>query len=72
MLQAVKTSLLLYADDSCLFSQHKDVEEIKKALNNDFENICVWFIDIKPSILSGEDKTRSMVFAGQCKISTRK
>ena len=39
MPQAVNQNLLLYPDDSCLMLQHKDVEEIEKVLNNDFENI---------------------------------
>ena len=53
MPQAVNSNLLLYADDSCLMFQHKDVEEIKKVLNNDFENICDWFVDNKLSIYLG-------------------
>ena len=40
MPQAVNSNLFLYADDSCLMFQHKDVEETEKVLNNDFENIC--------------------------------
>ena len=40
MSQAVKCNLFLYADDSCLVCQHKDINEIEKQLNKDFENIC--------------------------------
>ena len=47
MPQAVNSSLFLYTDDSCLMFQHKDVEEIEKVLNNDFENIYNWFADNK-------------------------
>ena len=72
MPQAVNSNLLLYADDSCLMFQHKDVEEIEKVLNNDFENICDWFVDNKLSIHFGEDKTKSILFASQCKIKTIK
>ena len=50
MPQAVNSNLFLYADDSCLMFQHKEVEEIEKVLNNDFENICDWFVDNKLSI----------------------
>ena len=49
--QTVKCHLLLYADDSCLVSQHKDINEIEKQLNVDFFNICDWFVDNKVSIL---------------------
>ena len=40
MPQAVNSNLFLYADDSCLMFQHKEVEEIERVLNNDFESIC--------------------------------
>ena len=59
MAQPANPNSLLYADDSSLTFQHKDVEEIKKVLNNDSENICDWFgednrfslqVNIKPKI----------------------
>ena len=40
MTQAVKSNLFLYADDSHLVFQGKDVTEIEKQLNKDFTNIC--------------------------------
>ena len=52
--------------------QPKDVEEIEKVLNNDFENICNWFVDNKLSIHFGEDKTKSILFASQRKIKNIK
>ena len=72
MPQAVNSNLFLYADDSCLMFQHKEVEEIEKVLNNDFENICDWFVDNKSSIHFGKDKNKSILFASQRKIKTRK
>ena len=48
--------------------QHKDIEEIEKVLNNNFENICDWFVDNKLSIHFGEDKTKPILFASQHKI----
>ena len=33
MSQAVKCNLFLYADDTCLVCQHKDINEIEKELN---------------------------------------
>ena len=68
MPQPVNSNLLLYADNSCLIFQHKDTEEIEKVLNNDFENICDWFVDNKLSIHFREDKTKSIPFASQPKI----
>ena len=68
MPQAVDCDLYLYADDSCLVFQHKNVKEIEKQLNKDFSNICDWFIDNKLSIHFGEDKTKSILFASKNKV----
>ena len=64
MPQAVKSNLFLYADDSCLMYQHKDVEEMEKQLNKD------WFVDNELSIHFGEDKTKSILFAIKRKIKS--
>ena len=45
--------------------QHKEVDEIEKHLNKDFENICDWFVDNKLSIHFGKDKTKSILFASK-------
>ena len=68
MSQAVKCNLFLYADDACLVCQHKDIDEIEKQLNKDFESICDWFVDNKLSIYLGDDKTKSILFASKFKI----
>ena len=65
MPQAVRSTLFLHADDSCILYQHKEVEEIEKQLNKDFENICDWSVDNKLSIYFGEDKTKSILFANK-------
>ena len=65
MSQAVECDLYLYADDSCLLFQHKNVTEIKKQLTKDFSNICDWFVDNKLSIHFGEDKTKSILFSSK-------
>ena len=65
MPQAVKSTLLFYADDSCILYQHKEVDEIEKHLNKDFENICDWFVDNKLVIHFGEGKTKSILFASK-------
>ena len=70
MPQAVKSNLFLYADDSCLMYQHRDVNEIEKQLNNNFKNVCDWFVDNKLSIHFGEDKTKSILFASKRKIKS--
>ena len=68
MSQAVKCNLFLYADDTCLACQHKDINEIEKQLNKDFESICDWLVDNKLSIHFGDEKTKSILFASKFKI----
>ena len=41
MPQAVRSTLLLYADDSCILYQHKEVDEIEKQLNKDSNKKCL-------------------------------
>ena len=64
----VKCNLFLYADDTCLVFQIKNVQDIEKQLNEDFANICDCFVDNKLSIHFSEDKTKSILFASKCKI----
>ena len=54
---AVKTNLFLYADNTCITFQRKDVIEIEKKFNGDFKSICEYFVDNRLSIYIGEDKT---------------
>ena len=65
MPQAVKSTLLLYVDDSCILYQHKEVYEIENHLIKYFENICGWFVDNKLSIHFGKDKTKLILFASK-------
>ena len=65
MPQAVKSNLLLYADDSCLIYQHKDIAKIEKILNEYFENICDRLTDHKLSIHFGDNETKSNLFASK-------
>ena len=67
MSQAVKCDILLYADDTCLACQHEDINKIQSHLNEEFCNICDWFVDNKLSIHFGEDKTKSILFASKFK-----
>ena len=67
MSPAVKCYLSLCADDTCLVYQHKNINKIENQLNEDFSNICNWFVDNELSIHSGEDKTKSILFASKIK-----
>ena len=68
MPQVVKSNLFLYANDSCLDFQRKDVTKTEKQLNGDFTDICEWFIDNRLSVHFGEDKTKSLFLTSKLKI----
>ena len=67
MPQAVTSTLLLYADDSCILYRHQDTDivQLEKQLKEDFEKFCDWFVHNKWKIHFGEDKTKSILFACQ-------
>ena len=67
--QAVHSDLVLYADDSRLTFQHKDVHTIEHQLNKDFNDLCEWFVDNKISIDLGEDKTKCILFCSKLKLN---
>ena len=58
-----ETGSYLYADDTCIFYQDKDVEKIEKVLNKEFSSLCEWFIDNKLSIHFGDNKTKTIFFS---------
>ena len=60
--QSVNCDLLLYAYDSGLIFQHKDINRIEQQLKRNFLIICDWFVDNKLSIHFSEDKTKSIFF----------
>ena len=61
---AMKCNLFLHINDLCLVSQSSNGKDIKMQLNQDFANICDWFVDKKLSIHFGDDS----FFASKCKI----
>ena len=50
MPQAVDSELLSYADDTCLLSQHRDIETIEEPVSRDFSTFFDWFVDNKLSV----------------------
>ena len=50
MPQAVDSKLLSYADDTCLLSQHRDIETIEEPVSRDFSTFFDWFVDNKLSV----------------------
>ena len=63
MTQAVKSNLLFMIHALC--TNTKTLQKLKKMLNEDFENLCDWFVDNKLSIHFGDDKTKSVLFASK-------
>ena len=70
--QAVVSDLLLYADDTCIVFQHKNVIEIEKQLLRDFSRLCDWFVDNKLSVQFSQDKTKSILFGTKHKLQNAK
>ena len=62
MPQAVRSDLLLYANDTCLFFMGKDSKTIEDQLNQNFNSLCEWFIDNKLNVHFGREKTKSILF----------
>ena len=69
MPQAFNRELLVYADDTCLIFQHKDIKEIEIQHNKNFSLICDWFVDNKLSLNFREDKTESILFSSESKVT---
>ena len=70
--QAVKTDLVLYADDTCLMYTGKDIKTIEEQLNTDFSSLCDWFIDNKLSVHFGEEKTKSILFGTKRQLKNQR
>ena len=54
--QVVKCDVFLYADNSYLTCQNKDINEIEKQLNEGFCNVCDWFVNNNLSLHLRENK----------------
>ena len=63
---AISFEMLLYADDTCLVFQAKDLDYISKKLNSEFNKLCDWFDDYKLSIHFG--MTRRNPYSSLVKI----
>ena len=69
MNRVVDCELFLYADDSCLVYQHKDVKEIEQNLHKNTSNVCDWFVDNNLNIHFGDNKTKSILFDTKYKLN---
>ena len=56
--QAVVSDSLLYADNTCIVFQHKNVTEIEKQLLRDLSSLCDWFVDNKLSVHFSQERTK--------------
>ena len=72
MPHAVKSDLLLYADDTCLMYTGKDIKMIEEQLNTDLSSLCGWFIDNKLSVHFGEEKTKSILIVTKWQLKNQR
>ena len=72
MIEIPSNKPLLYADDTSIVFQHKNVTEIKKQPLRDFSSLCDWFVDNKLSEHFGQDKTKSILFDTKYKLQNAK
>ena len=72
MPHAVKSDLLLYADDTCLTYMGKDIKMIEGQLNTDLSSLCDWCIDNKLSVHFGEEKTKSILFVTKWQLKNQR
>ena len=70
--QAIVSDSLLYASDTCIVFQHKNITEIEKQLLRDFSSLYDWFVDNKLSVHFGQDKTKSILFGTKHKLRNAK
>ena len=70
--QAFISGSLLFADDSCIVFQHKNVTEIEKQQLRDFSTLCDWFVDNKLSVHCSQDQTKSVLFDTKHKLLNAK
>ena len=68
MPQAVYSDLFLYADDSGLTFQHKDIHTTEHQLNKEFPNLCECFVDNKLSIHLDKNKTKCILSGSKHKL----
>ena len=60
--QAVRSELLLYADNIYLFVMGKDSKTTEDQRKEDFDSLSEWVIDNELSIHFREEKTKSILF----------
>ena len=61
--------MLMYADDTVLFCSGKDVGEIQKQLNADFQSFASWLDKNELVINTKKGKTEVMVFGISQKLN---
>ena len=70
MPQVAHSDLFLYADDSGLTFQHKDIHTSEHQLNKDATNLSEWFVDNKLSIHLDVGKTKCTLFGSKLKLES--
>ena len=72
MPQAIKSDLLLYADDICLMCTSKDIKMIQEQLNTDLSSLYDWFIDNKLSVHFVFSSPKSILFGTKWQLKNQR
>ena len=67
MKAAVKSEVLLYADDAVHLVSGKDVSEVEKTLSMEFEAVSDWLCENRLSLHLG--KTQSILFGSKKRLT---
>ena len=66
----LESSSYLYANDTCIFYQYKDIQRIEDTINKEFLTLCECFTDNKLSIRFGKEKECISKFKLLIKLNT--
>ena len=72
LIQVAVSDSLLFADDTCIVPQYKNLAEIEKQLLRSFSTIYDWLLDNKLSLYFSQDNTKSTIFRTKHKIRNAK
>ena len=67
--QVKECRILLYADDTVIFTSDKDSKRIEEILNTEFNNVATWFTNNNLVLNSKKTKTESVLFGTHQKLA---
>ena len=61
--------MIMYADDTVLFYNHKDQQEMEKVLSQEFGTLSSWLRENELTLNSKERETKIMMFSTKKRLS---